>query len=179
MCVLYRGVLQTKSGMRCWFAFARNVLGVKGPVFPPTQAGILAWSNVFRCKATFSNYLGYVRTGCLIVGVETDATRGEAVRRAKEAIAKRRHFVPRERLFVQRAILVKVRLVFLLPVSSHLFSCQVMRCAEKLHGECAAMLFLAAYIFMLRVPSEGFPMCRGCVGPTATTAQSSLYLEGE
>ena len=56
---------------------------------------------------------------------------------------------------------------------------RAMRSAEKLHGECAAMLFLAAYIFVLRVPSEGFPMCRAGVGPLASTAQSSLYLEGE
>ena len=70
-------ILKTACGIRCWITFARGALGVQGAVFPPTVEGILAWSNTFRCSRTFSNYLSYVRTGCLLVGCSTEATHGE------------------------------------------------------------------------------------------------------
>ncbi len=42
-----------------------------------------------------------------------------------------------------------------------------------------AMLWLASYTFLLRVPSEGLPMCRGGVGYTPLLAeQSLLYMDG-
>ena len=69
--------LKTACGIRCWITFARGALGVQGAVFPPTVEGILAWSNTFRCSRTFSNYLSYVRMGCLLVGCSTEATHGE------------------------------------------------------------------------------------------------------
>ena len=37
--------------------------------WPPPLNALLAWSVLFRCKGTLCNYLGYVRTGCMIVGV--------------------------------------------------------------------------------------------------------------
>ena len=148
--------------MLCWVAFARQVLGIKGPFFPPTLEGILAWSNTFRCCNTFSNYLSYVRTGCLLVGASTETTRGEAVKRAKVAIAKRRQFVPRERQFVQRGTLIKI-----------------MAKAKAMRDIGAAILFLAAYVFLLRVPSEGLPMVRGGAGLESASLQSVISLEGE
>ncbi len=43
-----------------------------------------------------------------------------------------------------------------------------------------AMLWLASYTFLLRVPSEGLPMCRGGVGYTPLLAeQSLLYMDGD
>ena len=139
-----RSKRETKCGMRCWIAFARSVLGLKGSVWPPSVEGLLAWSNTFRCSQTFSNYLGYVRTGCLVVNVSTDSLNSEAVKRAKLGIAKRGHFDSRRRHFVQRELLIKI-----------------MRKAMKLRDQAAAMFFLASYVFLLRAPSEGFPMRKG------------------
>ena len=51
-----------------------------------------------------------------------------------------------------------------------------MGCCVRLGEELTAMLFLAAYVFLLRVPSEGLPMVRGGVGSSAT---ASVNLEGD
>lgn len=39
-----------------------------GAYFPPTLTALLVWSSLFQCSGTFSNYLAFVKTGCLIVG---------------------------------------------------------------------------------------------------------------
>ena len=183
--------VQTACGIRCWISFARGALGIVGSVFPPSVDGIVAWSNTFRCSRTFGNYLGYVRTGCLLVRCSTDATHGEvggcvrcfrsglggliceAVKRAKVAIDKRRRFVPRARLFVLRELLVKVRRGWFCVRVRRWFRVQVLACCAKIGEKHAAMLLLVAYIFLLRVPSEGIPMARG------GSAVSSISLEGE
>jgi hypothetical protein len=155
-----RSKRETKCGMRCWIAFARSVLGLKGSVWPPSEEGLLAWSNTFRCAQTFANYLGYVRTGCLVVRVSTDSLNSEAVKRAKMGIAKRGHFGSRHRQFVQRELLIKI-----------------MRKALKLRDAAAAMFFLASYVFLLRGPSEGFPMRKGGVDEDAQLHQSVITFD--
>ena len=76
------------SGLRCWVAFigmcvcgcmhcscgsvfCRAFADVLRPhrkiYFPPELEMLQAWSELFRSSLTFSNYLGYVRTGCMIV----------------------------------------------------------------------------------------------------------------
>ena len=40
--------------------------------FPPPVELLLAWSTLFRSAQTFSNYLGYVKTGCLIMNAATE-----------------------------------------------------------------------------------------------------------
>ena len=138
------------------------MLGITGRLFPPAFNDMLKCSNTFRCKLTFGNYLGYVRTGCLIVGAPTDVFRDVALKRAKMAIGKRGQFVPRVKLFVQRKSLVKI-----------------IDIATRLQDRNAAMLFLAAYVFLLRVPSEGLPMRKGGDGIDNETHQSVIALEGE
>ena len=81
-----------KSGLRCYLAFAGsyNIIHVvhhshfsfqladaitcKWPkvYFPPQLDTLLAWSTTFRSAGTLSNYLGYVKTGCLLVGASTE-----------------------------------------------------------------------------------------------------------
>ena len=81
-----------KSGLRCYLAFAgsynwysccasshlpfqlADALACKSPkvYFPPQLDTLLAWSTTFRSAGTLSNYLGYVKTGCLIVGASTE-----------------------------------------------------------------------------------------------------------
>lgn len=34
---------------------------------PPQLGDLLTWSTLFRCSGTLSNYLGYVKTACLLV----------------------------------------------------------------------------------------------------------------
>ncbi len=85
-----------------------TLLGIKGPIWPPKEQDIVAWSNFFRSKDTYSNYLGYVRTGCMILMVPTDTLRGDHIKRAKLAIVKREQFGAMEKQFVQQPLLVKV-----------------------------------------------------------------------
>ncbi len=47
-----------------------------------------------RCEKTFTNYLGYARVGCLLVGAPDEIFNSKALQRAKRAIAKRQSFIP-------------------------------------------------------------------------------------
>ena len=50
------------------FRFLSDACGNKGgPYFPPKLDMLLAWSQLFRSKDTFGNYLNHVRTACLLV----------------------------------------------------------------------------------------------------------------
>ena len=93
-----------------------------------------AWS---RRSATFANYVCYARMGCDIVGVSADATRSSVVRRAKAAL-KKGEGQQRTNRFVGLELIENM-----------------MKCAS---GDFAAvMLFVIAYIFLLRIPSEALP----------------------
>ena len=46
-----------------------------GLPFPPSLPVLLAWSTLFRSHRTLTNYLGYVKTGCMLVGVCTEVIR--------------------------------------------------------------------------------------------------------
>lgn len=157
-----KSIERSKCGMRCWIAFARHFLGITGSVWPPTEEGLLAWSNLFRDSRTFSNYLGYLRTGCLVVRKPTEVLRCESIKRAKLAIDKRKQFKPREKQFVRRPLLVKL-----------------MQKALAVSDESMSMLFLAAYVFMLRVPSEGVKMRKGGKGLSHEDNQSVITLEND
>jgi len=82
-----------KSGTRCYMAFvgACAYLHTMGPealrvqcrvpdatgrkgkgYFPPVLETLLAWSTLFRSPGTLSNYLGYVKTSCLLVCAPTE-----------------------------------------------------------------------------------------------------------
>ena len=41
-------------------------------LLPPKLEILLAWSMLFRCAGTFSNYLGYVKTACLLCKVSVE-----------------------------------------------------------------------------------------------------------
>jgi len=49
-----------------FFACADAVKPHKKIYFPPELEMLQAWAVLFRSNHTFSNYLGYVRTGCMI-----------------------------------------------------------------------------------------------------------------
>ena len=79
-----------RSGLRCYVAFigihvwghgvgllvaSLRVADACFPgtkaYFPPSLNTLLAWSVLFRSGGTWRNYLGYVKTGCIIVNVDT------------------------------------------------------------------------------------------------------------
>ena len=99
-----------------------------------------------RCKDTFSNYLGYLRVGCLIDEVTTVAFDDPAVKRSRSSIKKRRNFKKRPKLFVRRPVIHKI-----------MQSCLVNESFEENYGT----LYLITYVFLLRVPSEALPIVRG------------------
>ena len=92
--------------------------------FPPSLEALLAWSVTFRSAGTLTNYLGYVRTRCMIVNVST-AVRAwvllcmhqcftewwlllsqvfadPALVKAKTSVEKAQRFIKREPLWLQR-----------------------------------------------------------------------------
>ena len=80
------------SGVRCYYAFVggamsccKNVLYLSttcsGHVFPeirraspPTLNMLLTWSAMFRSSGTFGNYLGYVKTACMLEHAPTEVS---------------------------------------------------------------------------------------------------------
>ena len=122
--------------------FCKAVRPDDQPVLQPLQADILAWSAMFRHVGTLKNYLGLVKTGCLLVGVSTDVFSSPATRRAKQAVAARGEFSSRKKLFLGKGIVEK--LVALGNANERFFS--------------ASRLFWFAYCFLLRVPSEALPV---------------------
>ena len=131
----------TISGVRCWAAFANEIIGVpEGKELPPSTAGLVAWSRVFRCKNTFQKYVGKVRVACLLAEVSMESFDRSILERCGETIA-RVQAPPKQKTFIRHALLSEL-------VSD----------ATK-HGDWeSASLYVVTYAFMLRMPSEALPM---------------------
>ena len=130
------------SGLRFWAFFAIKVLNQRGDLLPPSLEGLLAWSRLFRNKGTFTNYLSYVKLGCEILNLPVAVFVHPSLNRAKEAIMKRRLVAPRMQTWIGHQLLLQM--VQLGSVRSEL--------------QDLLMVFVAAYAFLLRVPSECLPM---------------------
>lgn len=151
-----------RSGLRCYMKFAEKSLGSVSAGFPPTVDGILAWSNFFKCVGTFSNYVGYVRSACCALDVQCPPAGETAIQRAKVTIVKRMVESPRPRMFIQRALVKRL-------IADASVSVDALR---------FAMLWLASYVFLLRVPSEALGMIRGGDDYIAKPGeQSVLFLD--
>jgi len=155
------------SGYMCWMGFAGNVLNLKGYEMPPTLEGVLAWSVLFRCPGTFQNYVGYLRLACQLARVSTLALNGKAIGRATMAITKRGNCVQRPKKFVKLCLLQQM----------------LRACGQRDSPWTIAdgMLFLTAYVFLLRVPSECLPIVKIDQAPTAgsTLGQSTVWVEAD
>ena len=155
------------SGYRCWMGFAGNVLNLKGSEMPPTLEGVLAWSVLFRCPGTFQNYVGYLRLACQLARVSTLALDDKAIGRATMAITKRGNFVQRPKQFVKLCLLQQM----------------LRACGQRNSPWTIAdgMLFLTAYVFLLRVPSECLPIVKIDQAPAAgsTLGQSTVWVEAD
>ena len=102
-----------------------------------------------RCTGTFSNYLSYLRGACHALGVEAPPTDHPALRRAMLAVVKRDLYKARGKMFIDRT-----------------YVANLMRAAEHDSEERRiAMLWLFAYSFLLRLPSEAriLPLCAHCI----------------
>ena len=146
------------SGLRFWSFFAIRVLNQRGDLLPPSLEGLLAWSRLFRNKRTFSNYLSYVKLGCEIRNVPVDVFAHSSLKRAKMAILKRRLVAPRVPTWIGHQLLLQM--VHLGIGRSEL--------------QDLLMVFVAAYAFLLRVPSECLPMAAHCAPAGAEVPVFSL-----
>ena len=153
-----------RSGLTNWINFCAVLYNDPVEGFPPRLDDILAWSHTFRCVGTFCNYLGYLRTACVALDISPPPVADPALHHAKVAITKRMLFSSRPRPFIQHCL---VRNMVSSASSLHL---------SHEHG--MAMLWLASYSFLLRVPSEALPMMRGGPG-VDSNAQSVLLLDHE
>ena len=70
--------------------------------FLPRIEWLQAWGTMFRCRGTFSNYLGYAKVGCLLAKEDTSVFQHAAVRRAKDSVGKSGRFASREKLWIRR-----------------------------------------------------------------------------
>ena len=124
--------------MRFWEWYAINVLRLRGDVLPPHIDGLLSWSALFKNHKTFGNYVTYVKLACEIKGVSLSVFSHPSLRRAKEAIEKRRLVKPRKPTWIRLALL------------QHMVTALI----EKPELRELMMLYLASYIFLLRLPSQ-------------------------
>jgi hypothetical protein len=136
-----RSLRSVRSGVTCYISFASTLCwhlvmsrlfassfmgGAIQPhgmqCLPPKIETLLSWSMLFRSEGTFSNYIGHLKTACLLCKHTTkvrpliascpwcmraqQAFDDPALARAKWAIKKRNCFVPRPRMWIKRSGLV-------------------------------------------------------------------------
>ena len=114
-------------------------------------------SYFVRCPGTFSNYLGYLRAMCLANGFEAPPTHHPAIGRSMVAIAKRGLSTARPKHFIFRTLVRS----FVVHISLHCFVIfrtfvhnMVLAVDRKWEEKKFAMLWVTAYVFLLRLPSE-------------------------
>ena len=151
-----------KSALRGWAAFADQVLEANGRHLPPTTKGLAAWSQCFRRADTFGNYVAYVKLGCHMLGLSTDEVEGPLLKRARMAL-KKREAAPKEKKNLRADMLSRL-----------------MMAAQHDKDKASEMLYLAAYLFLLRVPSEGLGITVGVnpEGPLDADAHSCVAVVG-
>jgi hypothetical protein len=161
-----RGSLASaQSALRWWAAFSDDILHANGAHLPPSDRGLACWSRLFRNASTFANYIGYLRLGCHVLGIDAASTYGPLQQRAKQDL-KKRQGPPRHKRFIQEMTLSAL--------INH---------ARHEGNVTMTMLYLAAYVFMLRVPSELLPATTGKRGDTDAQLQpgrhSCMALNGQ
>ena len=154
------------------FACADALWGGRRHYFPPVLDDLLAWTTLFRCSGTVSNYLAYVRTACLVVKAPVEVFGHPALARAKASVSKSGNFSKRPRLWIQGRVR---RLLYCLGLPSVFVDRALV---ERILGWCEARpeyasfgtLYLLSYVFLLRLPSEALPVRVGKLG---------LHLDGD
>lgn len=133
-----------QSGVAHWLEYISIVHGMDNCAFPPVLDDILGWSLTFRCLGTFGNYLTHLRAACCAWGHPPPPVGDPVIKRAMNAVAKRQLHTPKPKLAIQRTMLRNM-----LDRDRH-------KEADMDH----AMLWLMAYTWLLRVPSEALPVVK-------------------
>ena len=160
-----RSMPSVKSGIRMYLAFVDETYEGPKKYFPPQLEWLLAWSTLFRSQGTLANYMGYVKTACLIVKQSVKIFDHAALKRAKTATGKRLNFESRPKKWIRRTIVVKMMEWALAPENE--------RYANY------AVLYLISYIFLLRVrplimnQALALPCVRACASYRRKPCQSN------
>ena len=136
-----RSSAEMKSAVRAFTVFASKAQKL---ALPPTVDLLLSWSCLFRCSGTFNNYVSSLRGACQIAGISTDGMHSHLLKKASQAIDKRRGYIARSPMFIGIDILKKMM--------------AMMGDNPTYRTRCSAMGFLTTYVFMLRMPSECLPI---------------------
>lgn len=150
------------AGVRHWLKYIRTIYCSEEEqerhAFPPSMQNLLGWSNCFQCLGTFTNYLGYLRSACHAQGCDAPPVGHPALRLAMISIVKRELYQAKPKMFINKSL-----------VSDMVLSVQ--RGWEDING---AALWLTSYIFLLRLPSEALPACRGSPDNSALADKQTL-----
>ena len=142
------------SAIRGYLTFFLD-LKINEVPLPPRLEWIVTWSTFFRNHKTFSSYCSALRWATEAVGGKTEVFEDKVLKRAKGAL--KRVSVFREKRWVQYDILQKI-----------------VGCAIQRGERMMAMAYLAAYIFLSRVPSELLVLEYG--GDVLTSRQDCMGL---
>ena len=156
------------AGVKKWAEFSRDFLGDGNCGFPVKRDNLVLWSSMFKNGATFSNNVGYVKSGCLLLGFDIDAFEKDVLKRVKVNVNNNVPKVakPDTKRWIQHNLLLSV----------------VHAATSDPSLRETAMWMVAAYAFMLRVPSECLPIvagmgCGDCMEPSEPDGGRAFHAE--
>ena len=138
-----KGLRTVQAALRCYGAFAEQVLLKSAAQLPPTLQELVAFSAVFRNSGTFSNYVSALRLACQLANLPTDGMYGTILRRASANIDKQAISRPPKQFLLCQTV------------------SKLSRDARAENRAMEASLYLLAYCFLLRVRSEALPIVLG------------------
>ena len=140
-----RSMPSVRSGIRAYICFVDDFCVGAKSYFPPRLEWLLAWSTCFRSEGTLANYMGYVKTACLVLDRPVKVFQHASMGRAKAAALKRLNFEKRPKKWIRREMLEKL----------------LLWCQDNVEFARYGFLFLVSYVFLLRLPSEALPIQHG------------------
>ena len=140
------------SGIQCYASFC-DLLNVV--YFPPVAETVLRWSTVFSPGRTFAQYISHLAKACQLLNLP-NSWLTPAVRAVSRGLANAQDLSFRFDNFIQRDLFVR------------------MMNFESLRTE-TGRLFYIAYLFLLRVPSEGLPCIRAEATDILTTKSPQVH----
>ena len=161
---------QVAAALRCWHAFAAEVLGYpESATLPPREGShVEMFVAIFRNPATAQNYVGFLKWSCLHLRLPTEwytATVVDTLRGARK-----RH----------------LRLVGGAKHAAEILTDDCMQrlvaLADKLKFKEFALLALVSWEFILRCQSEAIPLLAGCAGDATclpASRHSGVWVAGD
>ena len=104
-------------------------------ILPPTPDDLAVWSVLFKTRKVYTNDVGKLKMVCELMRVSTDSFVAPELRRARVALSKRES-PEREKQFIDQDLVRRL-------VSIAIDDCDFR----------SAAMYIAAYAFLLRVPS--------------------------